>query len=94
MALIGFSRWCLPGETTTVGDSQISMTREELLQLIALVQRQQTELDNLEVKAARGGTPRRLFEALAAFANRTGYGAWAAENTVIGKLLTDISPSE
>jgi ATP-dependent DNA helicase RecG len=50
------------------------MTREELHQLIALVQRQQTELDNLEVKAARGGTPRRLFEALSAFANRTGGG--------------------
>ncbi|MCF6289582.1 MAG: putative DNA binding domain-containing protein [Desulfobacterales bacterium] len=50
------------------------MTREELHQLIASVQRQQTELDNLEVKAARGGTPRRLFEPLSAFANRTGGG--------------------
>lgn len=50
------------------------MTREELHQLISSVQRQQTELDNLEVKAARGGTPRRLFEPLSAFANRTGGG--------------------
>ena len=50
------------------------MTREELRQLIADVQRRQSELDNVEVKAARGGTPRRLYEPLSAFANRTGGG--------------------
>ena len=38
------------------------------------VQRRQCELDNVEVKAARGGTPKRLFEALSAFANRPGGG--------------------
>jgi ATP-dependent DNA helicase RecG len=38
------------------------------------VQRRQSELDNVEVKAARGGTPRRLHEPLSAFANRTGGG--------------------
>jgi ATP-dependent DNA helicase RecG len=50
------------------------MTRDELRQLIADVQRRQSELDNVEVKAARGGTPRRLYEPLSAFANRTGGG--------------------
>jgi ATP-dependent DNA helicase RecG len=50
------------------------MTREELRQLIADVQRRQSELDNAEVKAARGDTPRRLYELLSAFANRTGGG--------------------
>ncbi|MBI5657281.1 MAG: putative DNA binding domain-containing protein [Geobacter sp.] len=50
------------------------MTREELRQLVAVVQRRQCELDNVEVKAARGGTPRRLFETLSAFANRPGGG--------------------
>lgn len=50
------------------------MTRDELRQIIADVQRHQSELDNMEVKAARGGTPRRLYEPLSAFANRTGGG--------------------
>jgi ATP-dependent DNA helicase RecG len=50
------------------------MTREELEQLVAEVQRRQTELNNVEVKAARGGTPQRLYEPLSAFANRTGGG--------------------
>lgn len=50
------------------------MTLEELRQLVADVQRRRSELDNVEVKAARGGTPRRLYEALSAFANRTGGG--------------------
>lgn len=51
------------------------MTRQELLQLIAEVQRYQSELDSVEVKSARGGTPQRLFEPFSAFANRTGGGA-------------------
>lgn len=50
------------------------MTLEELRQLVADVQRRRSELDNVEVKAARGGTPKRLYEALSAFANRTGGG--------------------
>lgn len=50
------------------------MTRDELLELIAEVQRHPSELVDIEVKAARGGTPRRLFEALSAFANHTGGG--------------------
>ena len=50
------------------------MSREELRQLVAEVQRRQCELDNVEVKAARGGTPKRLFETLSAFANRPGGG--------------------
>ncbi len=40
------------------------MTREELLQLIADVQQLQSELDEVEVKAAHGGTPQRLYEGL------------------------------
>jgi ATP-dependent DNA helicase RecG len=50
------------------------VTLEELRQLAADVQRRRSELDNVEVKAARGGTPRRLYESLSAFANRTGGG--------------------
>ncbi len=50
------------------------MTRDELRQIVADVQRRQSELDNVEVKAARGGTPRRLYEPLSASANRTGGG--------------------
>jgi hypothetical protein len=37
------------------------MTREELQQLIADVQKHQSELANVEVKAAHSGTPRCLF---------------------------------
>lgn len=50
------------------------MAREELRQLIVDVQRRQSELANVEVKAARGGTLRRLYEPLSAFANCTGGG--------------------
>lgn len=50
------------------------MTRDELQTLVKEVQQRQTELDNVEVKTARGGTPRRLHEPLSAFANRTGGG--------------------
>jgi len=50
------------------------MTRNELKQLISEVQKRQSEFDHVEVKAARGGTPRRLYEPLSAFANRTGGG--------------------
>src|SRR5438874_2412128 len=50
---------------------QRGMTREEVRQLIADVQKRQSELASVEVKAARGGTPRRLYEPLSAFANRT-----------------------
>ena len=50
------------------------MTREELLELIAEVHQHQSELDDVEVKSARGGTPKRLFEPFSAFANRTGGG--------------------
>ena len=50
------------------------MTPEELFELIAEVQRHQSELDDVEVKSARGGTPKRLFEPLSAFSNHSGGG--------------------
>jgi ATP-dependent DNA helicase RecG len=50
------------------------MTLDELLQLITEVQRHQSELDNIEVKSARGGTPQRLYEPFSAFVNRPGGG--------------------
>jgi ATP-dependent DNA helicase RecG len=50
------------------------MTRDELLQLIADVQQLQSELDEVEVKAAHGGTPQRIYEGLSAFANQPGGG--------------------
>ena len=51
------------------------MTRDELVALVAEVRRHQSELEDVEVKAARGGTPLKpVREALSAFANRTGGG--------------------
>jgi len=50
------------------------MTREELLELIAERQAHCCELADVEVKSANKGTPGRLYEALSAFANRTGGG--------------------
>lgn len=50
------------------------MTRDELLQLIAEVKNHQSELNNIEVKSAKEGTPKRLYEVFSAFANRTGGG--------------------
>lgn len=50
------------------------MTREDLHLMVAEIQRQQTELDSVEVKAANGGTPNNLQRALSAFANHTGGG--------------------
>lgn len=50
------------------------MTRDDLQNLIAEIQAAQSESDTVEVKTARGGTPKRLYEALSAFANRTGGG--------------------
>ena len=50
------------------------MTREELSQLIEEVRKRQSEFDHVEVKAARHGTPKRLYEPVSAFANRSGGG--------------------
>ncbi|MBI2843051.1 MAG: putative DNA binding domain-containing protein [Armatimonadetes bacterium] len=50
------------------------MTREELFQLIAEVHQCQSELENVEVKSAHSGTPRRLYESLSAFSNHVGGG--------------------
>jgi ATP-dependent DNA helicase RecG len=50
------------------------MTRDELLEIIAEVHRHQSELDDVDVKSARGGTPQRVYEPLSAFANRVGGG--------------------
>lgn len=50
------------------------MTRDELIQIITEVQKYKSEFDEVEVKAARGGTPRRLFETLLAFSNQPGGG--------------------
>ncbi len=47
------------------------MTNDELLELIASVQRLQSGMGDMEVKAAQQRTPRRLYESLSAFANRT-----------------------
>ncbi len=50
------------------------MTRRELLATIADLQAQVCELDDLEVKSARGGTPAHLYEDISGLAN-TGGGA-------------------
>jgi ATP-dependent DNA helicase RecG len=48
------------------------MTRRQLLAIIADLQAHNCELDDLEVKTARGGTPGHLFEDISAFANSAG----------------------
>lgn len=48
------------------------VTRSELLALIADLQTHGCEADDLEVKTARGGTPKRLDQSLSAFANTRG----------------------
>jgi ATP-dependent DNA helicase RecG len=48
------------------------MTPEEVQELVADVRRRHGESDSIEVKAARGGTPKRLYGSLSAFANRPG----------------------
>ncbi len=50
------------------------MTPQEIRELVADVQRRRGESDSIEVKAAHGGTPKRLYESLSAFANRPGGG--------------------
>ena len=50
------------------------MTLDDLSKIIAEVQKLQSELDDMEVKAAQKGTPQRIFEALSAFSNRPGGG--------------------
>jgi len=47
------------------------MTRDELLELVAEVQKHQSKLEAVEVKSARGGTPQRLYELLSALARLT-----------------------
>jgi ATP-dependent DNA helicase RecG len=50
------------------------MTQEEVLQIISRVQQYESEFDDIEIKSAREGTPRRLYEAVSAFSNHTGGG--------------------
>jgi len=50
------------------------MTIQELNKLVSELQASQSESETLEVKKARGGTPKKLYEAMSAFANHTGGG--------------------
>ncbi|HEY0020898.1 MAG TPA: ATP-binding protein [Longimicrobium sp.] len=50
------------------------MTSDELRDLLEQLQRQGTELTNVEAKRARDGIPRRIWETLSAFANTPGGG--------------------
>jgi hypothetical protein len=54
--------------------SRRRMTRDVLRQFIADVQSHQSELASVELKAARGGTPSRLYGTLSAVADCTGGG--------------------
>ena len=53
-------RLSLSERSDTQCGEQRGMTREEVRQLIADVQKRQSELASVEVKAARGGMPLRL----------------------------------
>jgi ATP-dependent DNA helicase RecG len=50
------------------------MTPAELRKLVEEIKQRQSELDDVEVKTAEGGTPKRIYESLSAFANRSGGG--------------------
>jgi ATP-dependent DNA helicase RecG len=50
------------------------VTLQELKKLVGELQATQSESDTVEVKTAKGGTPKRLYGAMSAFANRTGGG--------------------
>jgi ATP-dependent DNA helicase RecG len=50
------------------------MTADDLRVLVLELRSRATELESVEVKSAHGGTPRRIYEALSSFANRTGGG--------------------
>jgi ATP-dependent DNA helicase RecG len=50
------------------------MTREETLEIVQELLSRRSETEGVDVKTATGGTPRRLFEPLSAFSNRTGGG--------------------
>ena len=43
------------------------MTPAELRKLVEEIQQRQSELDEVEVKTAKGGTPKRIYEPLSAF---------------------------
>ena len=47
------------------------MTLEELRKLVSEIRSAQSESDTVEVKTARGGTQKRLYQAISGFANRT-----------------------
>ena len=47
------------------------MIKKELKKIIEEILKHQSESDHVEVKAARHGTPKRLYEPVSAFANRT-----------------------
>lgn len=50
------------------------MERDELRELVHQVQQHRMEPDAIEVKTAQGGTPKKLYDSLSAFANRPGGG--------------------
>ena len=50
--------------------ARVSVTRDEVSELVAEVQKHQSELEAVKVKSARGGTPQQLYEPLSAPPNR------------------------
>lgn len=46
------------------------MTKKELLDLVELVEKERSESSTLELKAAKGGTPSRLYDTLSSFSNQ------------------------
>ena len=50
------------------------MDSKELHDLVEAIQQQQSEFDNVEVKTAGSGTPKKLYDSLSALANRPGGG--------------------
>jgi ATP-dependent DNA helicase RecG len=78
------------------------MTTDEIQQLVNEIKAQQCELDDVEVKAAHYGTPKKLYDSFSALANRTGGGVILfgvdeeLQFTIVGvhdvsRLITDVT---
>lgn len=50
------------------------MDKQEILNLITEIRNRGSEIDDVEVKSAHQGTPKRIYESLSALSNRVGGG--------------------
>lgn len=70
------------------------MTPAELRNLVEEIRQRQSELDDVGVKTAKGGTPKRIYESLSAFAHRPGGKTEldASSSIILAPLNAEFSP--